>query len=166
MGGDSESSWLGKRHPVSYFWRLVGIVILAMSWVGAGSMALLVTDNQPPLQYVSARAIEKEVAQGGELNVEYEVFRSKICESTVRRYVVDAAGEQWSVTNYTVGSNLKAGKEVYQRKITVPLGTALGVATYEVKLEYRCNIMQVWLWPLKVNAPPIPFLITAGDPRK
>ncbi|MBD0416489.1 hypothetical protein [Oryzicola mucosus] len=140
----------------------LGVVFIALAWLGSVSLALLISDRVPPLTYEGARALQSSVPQGGAIDVEFEVYRTKICPSTVRRYLVDADDVQHAITNYTVGSNSKKGREVYQRTITVPQNAAVGPAIYFVRLEYICNLAQQLGWPIKVESPPVPFRVTAA----
>ncbi|EJN04215.1 hypothetical protein [Phyllobacterium sp. YR531] len=132
----------------------------AFAIYGAVSLGIMVADRQPPIFYIKASALSVSVPQGGTIEVEFEVERSRICSSTVKRWLVDSAGTRHSITNFTVGSNLKKGREVYQRSITIPANAAVGTAYYEVKLEFACNVIQRLGWTVKVNAPHIKFEIT------
>lgn len=49
------------------------------------------------------------------------------------------------------------------RSITVPTAATLGPARYEVALDYICNPLQSWIWPIHVASPPINFVITPSE---
>lgn len=134
-------------------------LLAAFAIYGAVSLGVMVADREPPISYQRAEALSASVPAGGSIDIEFEVSRERICPSTVKRWLVDAAGDRHSITNFTVGSNLKRGKEVYQRSITVPENAAVGPAYYEVKLEFACNIIQRLGWPVKLDAPHIKFQI-------
>lgn len=139
--------------------KVAAIVTCMLAAFGSYSLVYMLLDRSPPITYQRAEALAPSVPAGGSIEVEFEVNRDRICPSTVKRWLVDAAGTRHSITNFTVGSNLKRGKEVYQRSITVPENAAIGPAYYEVKLEFACNIIQRLGWPLKLNAPFIKFEI-------
>lgn len=135
------------------------VLIAAFAFYGAVSLGTMVADRQPPIVYLKAVALSDTVPQGGSIEIEFEVNRSRICSSNVKRWLVDAAQTRHSITSFTVGSNLKKGREVYQRTITIPENAAVGPAYYEVKLEFACNVIQRLGWPLKLDAPHIKFEI-------
>jgi hypothetical protein len=57
----------------------------AFAFYGAISLGIMVADRHPPISYVSAVAIGTEVPQGGSIDIEYEVVRSRICPSILKR---------------------------------------------------------------------------------
>ncbi len=132
---------------------------LALAFFGSYSLASLVLDRAPPITYEGARALQPEVGRGGTLDVEFQVFRTRICSAVTRRWLVDSEGTRHAIPSYTVGVKLLAGRETYQRSITIPLAAALGPAWYEVSLDYYCNVFHRIGWPINVTSPPVPFLI-------
>lgn len=141
------------------FFRVMAIITCLLAAFGSYSLVTMILDRTPPITYQRADSIASTVPQGGSIDVEFEVNRERICPSTVKRWLVDSAGTRHSITNFTVGSNLKRGKEVYQRAITVPETATIGPAYYEVKLEFACNIIQRLGWPVRLDAPHIKFEI-------
>lgn len=133
--------------------------IAAIVAVSSFNMAVMVVDREAPITYKSARAISPEVKQGGTIDVEFNVFRSRICPVAAKRWLYDAKGERHSVPQYTVGADLTAGRETYRRTITIPTSAALGPARYEVVLDYTCNPLQKLLGPTQVVSPPVRFVI-------
>ncbi|MBB3144956.1 hypothetical protein FHS21_001357 [Phyllobacterium trifolii] len=134
----------------------------ALAFYGAISLGIMVADRHPPISYVSAAAVGSEVPQGGSIEIEYEVVRSRICPSILKRWLVDSVGDRHAITNYTVGTGTRKGRETYRRSITIPDNAAVGRAHYEVSIEYTCNLVQRLGWPVKLTSPPIYFDITPG----
>ncbi|MGV1867957.1 MULTISPECIES: hypothetical protein [unclassified Rhizobium] len=59
---------------------------------------------------------------------------------------------------------MRAGRETYQRSLTIPDDAAPGPASYEVALDYICNPLQNFIGPIHVVSPRVPFTIVPGDP--
>jgi hypothetical protein len=145
------------------FWKLVAGLVLALAGLGSFNLALWVSDRDPPIRYSGVRALAPTVEQGGTIGVEFDVFRERICPVTVRRWLYDSASTRHSIPSFTTGLELLAGREVYQRLITVPPGAATGHAQYQVVLDYACNpVHRLLNWPIIVHAPPVRFRIVEG----
>ncbi len=140
--------------------KIAAGLMLGLAFFGSYSLASMILDRVPPITYEGAKALQPEVGRGGVLDVEFKVFRTRICPAVTKRWLVDAEGTRHAIPSYTVGVQLLAGKETYQRSITIPLAAALGPAWYEVDLNYYCNVIHRIGWPINVTSPPIPFLIT------
>jgi hypothetical protein len=93
----------------------------------------------------------------------YKVVRSWICPSILKRWLADSAGDCHAITNYSVGTGTRKGRETYRPSITIPDNAAIGRAHYEVSIESTCNLVQRFGWPVKLTSPPIYFEITAED---
>ncbi|CZT36235.1 hypothetical protein [Rhizobium sp. 9140] len=126
------------------------------------NMAVMVVDREPPITYQGAHALADQVDQGGTIEVEYKVFRSRICPVAAKRWLYDAAGQRHSVPQYTVGADVTAGRETYRRTITIPPSAAIGPAWYEVVLDYTCNPLQRLIGGPQVTSPPVRFSIVPG----
>lgn len=140
-------------------WGTVGALLAALAAFGSVNLAIMFIDRDPPIGYEAARATTPTVEQGGTIEVEYKVFRRRICPVIVKRWLYDAAAERHSVPQYTVGLEQLAGRETYRRLVTIPPAAAVGQARYQVVLEYTCNPLQKMLGPTRVTSPPIEFLI-------
>ncbi|HTV71180.1 MAG TPA: hypothetical protein VMF90_21840 [Rhizobiaceae bacterium] len=117
-------------------------------------------DRQPPIIYEGVRPITASVAQGASIELEFRVFRLRICEATAKRWLYDSAGQKHAIPSYTVGPAQLAGLVTYRRSITIPEAAALGQATYQVELSYICNLIHRLGWPILVTSPPIRFEVT------
>jgi hypothetical protein len=147
-------------------WRFVGAVVFSLAILGSVNLGLWVADREPPIEYESAAALSPTVPQGGALEIEFSVFRKRICPLVTKRWLYDAAGERHSIPQFTTGLRLLAGRETYKRSITVPTAAMPGTARYEVTLDYFCNPLQSWIGPIHVVSPPIKFTITPSDPAQ
>ncbi|WP_283195477.1 hypothetical protein [Rhizobium sp. AN80A] len=145
-------------------WRFVGAVVFSLAILGSVNLGLWVSDREPPIEYESAVALSPTVSQGGTLDIEFSVFRKRICPLVTKRWLYDAVGERHSIPQFTTGLRLLAGRETYRRSITVPTAATPGPARYEVTLDYICNPLQSWIGPIHVVSPPIKFIIIPSDP--
>ncbi|MCL6653464.1 hypothetical protein A6R70_14320 [Agrobacterium rubi] len=142
-----------------YLWRTVGAGIFALAGLGTVNVAIWVADREPPIIYEDAKALAPTVEQGGTIEIEFSVFRTRICPLITKRWLTDSAKERHSIPQFTTGLRLLAGRETYRRSITVPVAAAPGPAEYRVTLEYRCNPLQGFLGPIVVTSPPIRFSV-------
>lgn len=142
-----------------YFNRVAGIAVLIAAFYGSYSFVSAVIDRDPPIAYEGARAVEETVQRGSAIDIEFKVFRKRICEQVVKRYLTDATGVRHAIPSYTVGLQMLAGRETYQRSITVPTAAAIGPASYQVVIDYACNPLQNLLGTIRVSSPPISFII-------
>lgn len=142
-----------------YLWKAVGICIFALAALGSVNLGIWVVDRDPPIIYEDAKALSSEVEQGGVIEIEYSVFRTRICPLVTKRWLIDADRTRHSIPQFTTGLRLLAGRETYRRSITVPMAAAPGPAEYSVTLEYVCNPLQNFLGPIVVTSPPIKFKV-------
>lgn len=160
------------RRSWNAFWRKVDVpaamvfIMAALAGVGLASAVSSVLDREPPTVFEMAKALTPKVPQGGVLDIQYMVVQSRLCPSSVERYVTDAAGNIHVPSTYTVGRQAviegypPEGRETYHRSITVPLAASLGPARYDARFTYTCNILQKLAYPIIVNAPTVRFEIT------
>ena len=139
------------------FWRLVGICIFALAGLGSINLGIWVVDREPPIIYEDAKALSPTVEQGGTIEIEFSVFRTRICPLIAKRWLIDSTKERHSIPQFTTGLRLLAGRETYRRSITVPVAAAPGPAEYRVTLEYVCNPLQKFMGPIVVASPPVKF---------
>lgn len=144
-------------------WRTVGVLVFLLAILGSVNLGLWVADREPPIEYEAATALATSVPQGGTIDVEFSVFRKRICPLVATRWLYDAVGERHSIPQYTTGLKLLAGRETYRRSITVPTAATPGPARYEVTLDYICNPLQNWIGPIHVVSPLIEFIVTPSD---
>lgn len=150
---------------MSHVWKIVAGLILVLAGIGSFNMALWVTDRAPPIRFESARAIAMFVRQGWSIEVEFEVFRERVCPIDAKRWLYDSQWRRHSIPSFTTGMELLAGRETYRRSITIPDAATTGPLYYQVVLDYICNPLQrILSWPVRVYSPPIKFEIKGKDP--
>ncbi len=142
-----------------YLWKVTGIGVFALAGLGSVNLGIWVADREPPIIYEDAKALSPTVEQGGTIEIEFSVFRTRICPLITKRWLTDSAKERHSIPHYTTGLRLLAGRETYRRSITVPVAAAPGPAEYRVTLEYVCNPLQNFMGPIVVTSPPIRFKV-------
>jgi hypothetical protein len=140
-------------------WKIVGAAIFALAGLGSVNLGIWVADREPPIIYEDAKALSPTVEQGGTIDIEFSVFRTRICPLVTKRWLQDAANERHSIPQFTTGLRLLAGRETYRRSITVPPAAAPGPAQYSVTLDYICNPLQNFIGPIRVTSPAIRFTI-------
>ncbi|MBZ9678268.1 hypothetical protein [Mesorhizobium sp. ES1-1] len=151
---------LGQR-ITCFDWRSAAIAApfaILLAW-----FVTAVLDRDPPIIYDHVGAVKDHVPQGGSIEVEFTVFRLRICDAAVKRWLIDSAGAKHSIPSFTVGPRPLAGLDTYRRSITIPDAAALGQASYQVELAYTCNIIHRLGWPITVASPPIRFTITPNE---
>jgi hypothetical protein len=141
-------------------WKVFGIVVTALAGIGAASLGLAIADREPPLLFDRAEALSDSVPQGGTIQLEFAVFRRRICDSDAMRTLTDSAHVEHAIPSFTKGPRRLAGYDRYRRSITIPDAAATGLATYRVHVKYYCNPMHRLGWPIEVVSPPIRFRIT------
>lgn len=141
------------------FVRAGAILALCLAFVGSFNLVSMALDREPPIFYEGAKAVTPDAQRGSSIDVEFKVFRKRICDQTVRRYLTDSQGIRHSIPSYTVGIQMLAGRETYQRSITIPTAASIGPATYEVVIDYQCNLLQSVFGNIRVTSPPIAFNI-------
>ncbi|MDA5627760.1 MULTISPECIES: hypothetical protein [Agrobacterium] len=143
-------------------WKVIGIGVFALAGVGSVNLGIWVADRDPPIIYEDAKALSPSVEQGGTIEIEFSVFRTRICPLIAKRWLTDSAKERHNIPQFTTGLRLLAGRETYRRSITVPQAAAAGPAEYRVTLEYVCNPLQKFLGPIVVTSPPVRFTVLPG----
>jgi hypothetical protein len=141
-------------------WPLFGGIIYGLAIVGALATGVAVGDRNPPITVEAAKALEESAPQGGTIDIEYQVYRWRICDFIAHRYLVDSAGERHAIGAYTLGLSPFAGRETFKRTITIPKAAALGQASYQVTTDYYCNPFHRLGFPITLDAPQIHFEIT------
>jgi hypothetical protein len=149
------------QRVVAFDWRSAIIAspfAVLLAWLVTSAL-----DRQPPIIYDHVAALSDSVPQGGTIEVEFSVFRLRVCDAVVKRWLIDARGEKHAIPSFTVGPRPLAGLDTYRRSITVPDAAALGQASYVVDLAYSCNLIHRLGWPILVSSPPIRFNIRPNE---
>jgi hypothetical protein len=130
-------------------------------------LAWLVTsiiDRAPPIDFISATAMEKSAPAGGTIDIHFDVYRHRICPVIkAGRTLTDSTDTEHAVANYTFASNTRPGRETYDRTITIPDAVQPGTAFYVIKLSYACNFTHNLGWPIIVASPRVYFRVTPSE---
>ncbi|TPK15147.1 hypothetical protein FJ872_19300 [Mesorhizobium sp. B2-5-9] len=130
-------------------------------------LAWLVTsilDRDAPVDFLSASAVEKSAPAGGTIEIHFDVYRHRICPVIkTARTLIDSASQEHAVSNFTFSSNTRPGRESYDRTITVPEAAAIGTASYQIRINYACNVIHNLGWPIVVQSPRVFFRVTPSE---
>ncbi len=120
------------RHIVFFFLFTVGLLV---SLTPAVFLFLL---NAPsPVQDLQVEVLTPTVAPGQEFQARISSVLTDECTGTIWRSIIDASGVR---TEYQPA--VRPDQATYLVKLTVPLGASPGVAYYQVKVEWVCNMVQ------------------------
>jgi hypothetical protein len=110
--------------------RILGGFILALAFIGAFALTSSILDRNPPIAFNGARALSGIVPQGGTIDIEFDVYRHRLCPAVSKRQLTDADGVIHNIPVYTLGKAPELGRDVYKRSIDIPRMAAVGLATY------------------------------------
>lgn len=138
--------------------RLTFYTVCVVAGYGLYSLVNTLTDYEPPLIYIEASTDTKNVYAGDQLEIKYDVYRERICPTAkINRYIVDSDGTVNSVTEYTLSTATRPGRERYDRVITIPKTITPGPAYYYVQLQYQCTWVHKLFSPITVRSPAVHF---------
>lgn len=148
--------------------RILFYLWMILAFVGGWTVTTEFLNRDAPIEFISATANSSAVPQGGTIDIHFEVNRYRICPvQKVQRVLLDASGQEHAISNYTLATNTKPGRESYDRTIEIPDAASLGPASYRITIYYTCNVVQNLGWPIKVSSPPARFTIVPPvDPLK
>jgi len=142
--------------------RILAIVVAAAagSLIGLYS-AVAFMDRDPPIILKSSHVVTPQVAPGGTLKVDVEIFRTRRCETTVDRIIFDGAGARHVLepVNFTSSGGAR-GEERYLNLAPIPADAAPGAARYRSIGTYRCNTLHR-SWPIVGEPREVDFEIVA-----
>lgn len=143
-------------------WTFLGGALYMLAALGVAYLGIAISDRMPPTIFESARALEASVPQGGSIDIEYQIYRWRMCTTYADRDIVDAQGKRHAINEFTRGLSQYVGRETYTRSITIPDNAAVGPARYEVRIRYYCNPIHRLGFPILVQTPDVLFTITPG----
>lgn len=118
-------------------------------------------DRAAPIEYLAAEAAAPSAPAGGTIDIHFDVFRFRICPVLrTNRIIEDFDGTRHTVSNYTIATQTRPGRESYDRTITIPATVKPGEAFYQLEIFYACNWTQNLGWPIVVTSPPVYFRVT------
>lgn len=152
------------------FWRKMNVptaivfIMASLAGVAVANFVSAVLDREPPIDYIDARAEAPSAPAGGTIDIHFDVYRYRICPVIkTARLLTDAQNVQHAVSNYTVSSNTRPGRESYDRTITIPEAAAVGLAFYQIRITYACNYIHNLGWPIEVVSPQVFFRVTPSE---
>lgn len=142
------------------FWELMAVVA-TVGVVGLGGFWSIV--DRQPIGSSSSEVLTPVVTAGGEFTIRYHTQWSSTCRVTGYRFIIDSAGQQYTVAPDT---RFVGPKDAPEFTISVPIPRAAqpGPAVYRATLFYECNPLQKW-FPLERNITDRTFtIVPAGLP--
>lgn len=122
-------------------------------WLGT-----LAADREMPVVMYDVEALTPFVDPGGELKVEYAVFRRRSCEVQIDRFIYDSGKVRWPLLDTNINAGLPLGEEHYVVPVKIPEGAMKGPAFYRISPTYICNPLQR-LWPISGGSRDVAFII-------
>lgn len=154
------------RRSLRAFWRKLTIpaaivfAVAGLAGVGVYNIYSAIIDRSAPIDYLEARAASAEAYAGGTIDIHFDVYRYRICPvARINRILTDSAGIEHAISNYTLASNTRPGRESYDRTITIPDVVAPGLAQYRIRILFACNFVHNLGWPIEVTSPPVNFRV-------
>lgn len=148
--------------------RWIALTVVATGFVFAAAVAAvlgtMLAERDPPVRIHSAVVATPEVATGGILEVEYNVHRDRLCDTTFSRTWRDEDAppnrvvQTWTLTP---GGD-KLGPDTYISPSRVPDALHPGDITTTVVMSYRCNVIHD-IWPITTT--PIVLKFKLQPPR-
>lgn len=140
------------------------VFVAAFMFVSMGGTAVFVYWLTEPgaTSYIGREVQTPYVRPGGYFILSVKVYRSKSCDSIVRRYVYDSTKREfpykpdWRQAN---SADQRAGVyEMNPVKLTIPDEMAPGPAQFRAVIDWECNPVQR-IWPNRVQLPDVPFIV-------
>lgn len=143
---------------------LLVYIVGALGGFGLYSAIVIPLDRAAPIDYLAAEALTPTVAAGGTIDIHFDVYRYRICPVLrTNRIIQDSEGTRHIVSNFTIASQTRPGRESYDRTITVPETVKPGNVFYQLDIAYACNWTQNLGWPIVVQSPMVWFRVTPPE---
>lgn len=144
-------------------WRALAIFALGGFGITAGALGTWTADRTTPVDVVKVSVLTPQVNPGGELKVEYHVYRRASCRTHLERVLFDSKNVRVPLDPIDfMASPGPIGDETYTSAIKVPRNFAQGRGGYRAITSYICNPVHS-LWPIVTVAGDVKFIV-AGDP--
>lgn len=134
------------------------IICIIIGWL-LSVVATAVLDRAPPIEYTFGKALSEVAEQGGKIDVQFTVTRTRICRNTVSRIITDSSDTSYPVSEYTFSPVTRPGQETYDRTITVPENVPPGRVYYQIRLYYYCNWFHSLGYPITIFSPRVYFQV-------
>lgn len=135
-------------------WERVSAIFTVCLAATLGYWAII---DRNPSTYGRGEILTHEVYPGGEFSIRYNVQWNSTCRITGYRFIIDSAGQQYTVAPDTRFISPSDAPE-FTISIPIPLSAQPGPATYRATLFYECNPLQR-MFPLERQVADRPFTI-------
>lgn len=143
---------------------IAGVSVSLFFW--ATVAGVMVADRAVPTTVLSSTVLTPEVAQGGLLRIDYQVYRLRTCRVLIERVIFDGEGNRVILPDVDFESAGPVGVDHYVSPTVVPLAAAVGKAKYRVTLSYYCNVIHRLFWPIVDVRPDLEFYITPAKVKE
>jgi hypothetical protein len=126
--------------------RLVACLAAFPIFAFAGTIGVWIGDRNETTELISMR-VPRPVQPGGQMEVEYQINRVKVCDRIVRREIVDGEGNLFTLGAQPQPVFNRKGLYEFVQVVNIPLGARPGLGRYNVTIYDRCNPVQQW-WPI------------------
>jgi hypothetical protein len=149
-------AWLAPRNV--YDWVLIVVTCVLFSLIGYWS----IVDRQPVGESAS-EVLTPIVPQGGTFTIQYTVKWNGSCKVSGYRFVIDSAGQQYTVAP---DQRLVTPSDAPEFVINIPIPSSAkpGPAIYRATILYQCNPLQ-YIFPLERQIPDRHFEISLPGPQ-
>ena len=126
-------------------WR--SVTLISCGIVG-GWLGWMASDREVPVKYRSNEIVTTP-KPGDTLRIKHEVWRDKLCRTTVNRLVFDTDGNRYIVADLEFPEGvLPYGPDTFVAPVPISPEAKPGPAVYRAVRWYRCNITH-WIWPIR-----------------
>lgn len=120
--------------------------------------------ERPPVDVLGTRVIDSNAHPGGTVELEYTVFRHKLCQTNIQRFLYAGEERQRIILEQVslVGGGVLNRPDTYRKTITIPSNAPLGPATLVTLVSHACNPIQ-FFWPTVSLVQDVPITITPAS---
>ncbi|TDR95663.1 hypothetical protein [Enterovirga rhinocerotis] len=131
---------------------IVGLMMRAaptIALVGVGAATgVWVPDRAPPVNTLSAVALNPAVAPGETLRIRYEIEQLRSCATIIDRVLFDGDGVRYNLADLAYAAAPgPIGRDGYTVALPIPRTFAAGPSAYRIVIRYECNVLHK-LWPI------------------
>lgn len=139
------------------FWEFISVAITTVVVALGGYWAIV---DRQPIGTSTSEVLTPTVEPGGEFTIRYRTQWSGTCRVTGYRFIIDSAGQQYTVAPDTRFVSPQDTPE-FTISVPIPKGAQEGPAVYRATLFYECNPLQR-LFPLERKVTDRTFTILPG----
>lgn len=138
---------------------------IAAAFVGLGVITpptVILLDRRPVLKIEGVR-IEPRISRPGDrVTLYWTATEYRNCAGEVRRMVVNNESKvihQFEETATTYHAGMVSTPQHFSTSFFIPIGIAIGPATYRSYVTRWCNVFQQYLWPIREDPVEVPIEI-------